>query len=135
MIVWARMPLAIRSAVQAVYMVVSGTCIYNQGLSGLVYDRTPSLTGATMGVGMVSAVAGAFRSAGPTRTQLVLATLLGRIDIYMVWSLLLTVAGVWTFAHLSRRKALLVTLGIWVVATAVGLLPAILGVGQGMRIF
>ena len=135
MVVWARLPLAVRSLVQAIYMAVSGTCIYNQGLSGLVLDKSPAATAGMVNSGFVSAVAPTVRMAQPNRSQQVLAALLGRIDIYMIWSLVLTVAGVWAFARLPRRKAWLVTLGIWAVATLVGLLPAIIGLGQGARIF
>jgi hypothetical protein len=135
MVLWARLPLAIRSIIQALYMVLTGAVIYNQGLSGLVLDSTPSAapTGPIYGPGPIPIGGG--RLGQPAVGTQVLAGVLGRIDVYLVWSLVLTVAGVWAFARLPRRKALLITLAIWVPATAVTLLPTIIGLNGGTRIF
>lgn len=124
MIAWARIPFALRDFVQGIAMGLTKNAIYNQGLSGLVLDSTP----APMSRSFQPYVP-------PGRGEQILAALLGRIDIYMVWSLVLTGIGIWAFAHLPRRRAILVTLGIWIIATVVSLLPAILGLAQGGRFF
>lgn len=124
MIVWARIPIALRYGVQAVAMLATGTPIYNQGLSGLALDSAPQPRASSFQ-----------RYIPPTRSAQVMAALLGKIDIYLVWALVLTGIGVWAFAHVPRRRAALVTVGIWIIATAVSLLPAIIGIGQGMRVF
>lgn len=124
MVVWARVPITLRYAVQAMAMALTGTPIYNQGLSGLVLDSAPP------------PIAQGFQPyVPPTRSAQVLAALLGKLDIYMVWTLVLTALGIWAFAHVPKRRAALITLGIWIVATLVTLLPAIVGIGQGMRLF
>jgi Yip1-like protein len=124
MIAWARLPFTLRDLVQGITMAMTGRAIYNQGLSGLVLDGTP----APMTSG--------FRSyTPPPRGAQILSALLGRVDVYIVWSLVLTGIGIWAFGHLPRRRAILVVLGIWVIATVVNLLPALLGLGQGTRIF
>jgi len=124
MIAWARIPFTIRDIVQGIAMATTNRAIYNQGLSGLVLDSTP----APMYSNFQPYVS-------PPRGEQVFAALLGRVDVYMVWSLVLTGIGIWAFGHLPRRRAILVTLGIWVIATAVSLLPALLGLGQGTRFF
>lgn len=124
MVVWARVPVTLRYLVQAIAMTLSGTPIYNQGLSGLVLDGAPP------------PMSRSFQTyVPPTRSAQVLAALLGKVDIYMVWTLILTALGVWAFAHVPKRRAVLITLGIWTIATLVTLLPAIVGIGQGMRLF
>jgi Yip1 domain len=120
MIAWARLPFALRDLVQGIAMTLSNRAIYNQGLSGLVRDSTPE------------AISTAFQTyVPPARGEQILAALLGRVDVYMVWTLILTGIGVWTFGHLPRRRAILLTLGIWIIATAISLLPTLLGLGQG----
>jgi hypothetical protein len=124
MVVWARVPVTLRYLVQAIAMTLSGTPIYNQGLSGLVLDGAPP------------PMSRSFQTyVPPTRSAQVLAALLGKVDIYMVWTLILTALGIWAFAHVPKRRAVLITLGIWIIATLVTLLPAIVGIGQGMNLF
>lgn len=124
MVVWAQVPITVRYLVQGVAMALTGAPIYNQGLSGLVLDNAPP------------PMSRSFQPyVPPTRSAQVMGALLGRIDIYMVWTLILTGLGVWAFAHVPKRRAALLTLGIWVIATLVSLLPTILGIGQGMRFF
>jgi hypothetical protein len=124
MVVWARVPITVRHVVQAIAMTLTGKPIYNQGLSGLVMDNAPSFT--------VNSFQG---YVPPSRSTQVLSALLGKVDIYMVWTLILTGIGVWAFAHVPRRRAALMTVGIWVIATLVGLLPTLVGIGQSMRLF
>jgi len=124
MVAWARIPFTLRAVVQGITMALTDRAIYNQGLSGLVLDSTPA------------PMSGNFQSyIPPARGGQVLAALLGRVDIYMVWAMILTGIGICIFGHLPRRRATLVALGIWVIATAINLVPALLGMGQGTRFF
>ena len=111
-VVWAWMPYALRGLLQTVYIVVSGQLIVNPGLSGLV--QSESAVSETV-------------LASPSTGQIFLTALLSRIDLFLVWTLILLVIGVEVTTHLSRRKAVLVTLGVWVVLTALSLLPALIG--------
>ncbi len=124
MIAWTRLPVTIRAIAQGITMAVTNRAIYNQGLSGLVLDSTPAPITNFYQPGIPSA-----------RGEQILAALLGRVDIYMVWSLILTVIGVWAFGHLPQRRAVLLTLSIWIIATAISLVPVLLGIGQGTGIF
>ncbi|MGC9523458.1 MAG: YIP1 family protein [Anaerolineae bacterium] len=125
MVVWAWLPHAVRHLVQGVYQFVTQTPIYNQGLSGLVLDNTPMAFSPFSGP----------RYVPPTRSDQVWAAFLGRIDVYRVWSLLLLVTGVIIFARASKKRAWLLTLGIWLIATLLSLLPTIIGLTSGLRLF
>jgi hypothetical protein len=110
LILWTSIPYAIRGALQSGWMAALKKPIYNQALSGLVVDRTqpPPMT---------------FQYVIPTRQELALASLLGRLDIYLLWHLALVVLGLTVLTTFSRRKAAAVTLGIWVVFTLVAMVP------------
>jgi hypothetical protein len=92
--------------------VVSGQLIVHPGLSGLVQNEAAVRETAL---------------AAPSTDQIVLTAFLSRIDLFLVWTLILLVIGVEVTTHLSRRKAALVTMGVWVVLTGLGLVPALLG--------
>jgi hypothetical protein len=51
--------------------------------------------------------------------------LLGRVDLFLLWNLALLVTGVIAAARISRRKAILITLGVWIVLTLLGLVPVL----------
>lgn len=124
MVTWAWLPYAVRNLLQGVYMALTNEPIYNQGLSGLVVDSAPPV------------MTSSFQPyVPPNATQQVLAGVLGRIDIYLIWHLVLLIAGIAAFTSLSRKKALLSALGIWVLLTLLSLLPTFIGFGQGMRLF
>ncbi len=124
MTIWAWIPYVVRNFVQGLYMLLTKQAVYNQGLSGLVLDRAPP--------SMVSS----FRPyIPPARGQEVLAALLTRVDIYLIWNLLLLILGVWAFARLPRKRAVLVTIGIWVIVALLGVLPALVGLNRGFRLF
>jgi hypothetical protein len=124
MTLWAWVPYVVRNIVQAVYMFVTNHAIYNQGLSGLAYDQAPP----TMFSSFQPYVA-------PSTGDLLLARVLGRVDIYTVWNVVLLIAGVHAFSQLGRRKSIWLTVGLWLLFTALTLLPALIGVGGGMRMF
>ena len=130
MVAWTWMPYTVRGFVQAAYTAVTQNAIYNQGLSGLVVDRTPTAAGLVRGA---FPLGGALT--GPTRGDQVLAALLARVDVYLIWYLVLVVLGVAAFARLNAKKAVVATLVIWVLFTLVGLLPTLVGFGQGFGLF
>ena len=107
--VWTWLPYGIRGLVQTVYILTTGNAIANAGLSGFVVDKS------------VQSVI----SPGPG--QLALASILGRVDIYMVWHLLLVSVGLMAFTNLTRKKAWTAALAIWLVLALLGILPAIFG--------
>jgi hypothetical protein len=111
-VVWAWIPYGLRGLLQIVYILVSGQLIVNPGLSGLVGSE-PSVSETVL--------------ASPSTGQIFLTTFLSHIDLFLVWTLILSMIGVEVTTHLSRRKAVLVTLGVWVVLTGLSLLPALIG--------
>jgi hypothetical protein len=111
-VVWAWLPYGLRGLLQTAYVLLSRQLIANPGLSGLV-GTTPSVGNTVL--------------APPSVGQTLLTTFLSHIDLFLVWNLILLVVGVEVTTHLSRRKATLVTLGVWVVLTGLSLLPALVG--------
>lgn len=109
-VVWTWLPHALRGLVQTVYILASGQLIANPGLSGLVQDNRPV---AEMIV------------APPDLGQILLTAFLSRVDLFLLWNLILLVIGVRVATRLPRRKALLATLGVWVLLTALSLLPTL----------
>ncbi len=107
--VWTWLPYGIRGLVQTIYILMTGNAIVNAGLSGFVIDK-----------GVTSLI-----PSGPG--QLALASILSRVDIYMIWHVLLVSVALMAFTNLMRRKALTATLAIWIVFALVGIIPAIFG--------
>ncbi|MRR32093.1 YIP1 family protein [bacterium] len=99
--VWTWLPYAVRGLIRTIYILVSGQGVANEGLSGYV-----------VGTGLGA---------------LVLKALLGHFDLFLVWNLALLVIGVVIVTRLSTRKAVLVTVGVWVILTLLGLIPALIG--------
>lgn len=107
--VWAWLPYAVRGLIQTIYIWSTGQTIVNTGFSGYVIDRS-----ATQ-----------FIPPGPG--TLALAGVLGRIDIFLVWNLLLLSIGLQAFTHLPGRKAFTAVLSIWIVLALLSVIPAIVG--------
>ena len=112
MVVWTWLPYALRGLLQTAYILVSGQIIANPGLSGFVQETRP---------------VGEMVFTPPSPGQMVLASFLSRIDLFLFWNLALLVIGVMVTTRLPRRKAMLVTLGVWLLLTALGLLPTLIG--------
>lgn len=110
-VVWSWLPFTVRGLLQFAFILLTGEIISHPGLSGLVADQRP-----------VSELI----AAPPSTGQLVLQSLLSKIDLFLVWNLFLLILGVAVTARLSRRKAAFVTLGVWAVLLVLGLLPALL---------
>ncbi len=110
--VWAGLPYALRGLIQTVYVLASGQLIANPGLSGLVRSDRPA----------------ADMIASPPGTgERLLSALLGRVDLFTIWHLILLMVAVAAVTHLARRKSVLVTLGVWVLLTALSLIPTLIG--------
>jgi hypothetical protein len=118
---WTWVPHLVRNGVQGLTMFVTKNPIYNQGLSGLVMDSTPPP--------MMSFQ----RYIVPSTGQQLWGAFLGQIDIYLVWNLVLVVLGIRAFAKLPRTKAILVTVGAWLIVAVLNVLPNL--VGGGLRLF
>jgi len=89
---WASLPLTLRSAVQGVYMLITGDIIASPGLTGLFQDGVPgSLAEGWQWAGYILA---------------------GRLDIYTLWWLALLVVSVRIGAGLPLRRSLLVVCGL-----------------------
>jgi hypothetical protein len=112
MVIWTWLPYALRGLLQTVYIALSGELILNPGLSGWVRQGSSvrEMLAAPPGLG-----------------QQVLASVLARIDLFLLWHLILLVIGVRVTMRLSQRKAVLITLGVWVLLTAVSLIPTVIG--------
>ena len=64
-------------------------------------------------------------SAPPDMGQMFLKAFLSKVDLYLLWNLALMAIGVAVVTHLPRRKAVLVTLGVWLLLTALSLVPVL----------
>lgn len=107
--VWTWIPYAVRGLVQTAAMLVTRRPIVNAGLSGLVIDKSSAA--------MVM----------PSMGQLALASLLSRVDVYLIWNLALLTLGLMVFTNLPRKKALTATLAIWAILALLGAVPALVG--------
>jgi hypothetical protein len=113
MVVWTWLPYALRSLLQTVYILASGQIIANPGLSGFVVDNRAPVEEMAV--------------APPSMGQMLLAGLLGRVDLFLFWNLILVLIGVMVVTRLPRRKAVVVTLGVWLLLTALSLAPTLIG--------
>jgi hypothetical protein len=113
LIQWSWLPYAVRGILQSAFMTLTGRPVYNQGLSGLVVDRTPPP--------MMS-----YNYVIPSVNEEALASVLSRLDVYLVWQLALMVMGTLALSRFSRRKAIAVVVGLWLVFTLVSVVPTFL---------
>jgi hypothetical protein len=111
LVLWAWMPYVVRALLQSAYMTIVSRPVYNQGLSGLVVDRTPP---PPMTLHYVI----------PTTNDVALASLLERFDVYLLWQLALMVVGVTALSKLSRKKAMVLTCGLWIAFALISLIPS-----------
>lgn len=107
-VIWAWLPYALRSILQAVYITATQTLIVHPGLSGFAGAPTPDPSNP-------------FGSMPSTGTA-VLQAFLGQIDIYLFWNLALLVLGITAVTKLSRRKSVGLVLIVWVLFMAVRLI-------------
>jgi len=102
MVLLAWLPVALRSAIQVIYILISGQPISNPGLSGLIAD--PQSLGLTA-----------------------LRGLLQHIDLYFLWTLLLMTLGISVYGRLPRKKAVSLVLACGLILLMITLTPAFLG--------
>ncbi len=107
--VWTWLPYGLRGLVQTVYILTTGGTIANAGFSGFIIDKS-----------VTSLIP-------PGPGQLALASILSRVDVFMIWHVLLVSVALMAFTGLTRRKALTATLTIWILFALVGIVPAIFG--------
>ncbi len=114
-VVAAALPDGIRTLLQAVYIASTQTLVIYSGLSGLVVPervtRSMELTQQLMRL--------------PLSRQ-ILFHFLSKVDVFTVWHLFLLGTGVWTLTKFSRRKAYLLVLGVWLLATLVSMIPPLI---------
>jgi hypothetical protein len=109
-VVWSSLPLTLRNMLQIGFVLGTGNLITNPGLSGLVVQER-SVTELI--------------TAPPSAAQLALQTLLAQIDIFTIWNIVLLAIAVMVAARVSRRKAIFITLGVWILFTGLRMLLAI----------
>ena len=109
-VTWTWLPYVLRGLLQTVYILVSSQLIVNPGLSGLVQETRP---------------VGEMVFTPPNLGQMLLVALLSKVDIFLFWNLILLVIGVRVVTRLPWRKAILATLGVWILLTALSLLPTL----------
>lgn len=107
--VWAWLPYAVRGLTQALYIWSTGNAITNTGFSGFVIDSNST------------------QIIPPGPGTLALAGILGRVDIFLVWNLMLLVIGLTAFTNLPRRKSITAVLTVWAVLALLSVIPAIIG--------
>lgn len=100
--------MAIGYLTQAAFAAIAGRAIRYPGLAGLV------------GSGDLT-----------TDSQNPLVALLGRIDLFWLWHLLLVVIGLAVVARFSRGKSLALTLVYAVLSVAAAVVPTVLFGGMG----
>jgi hypothetical protein len=108
MSVWSHLPMAIGFLTQAAFTAIAGRAIRYPGLAGLV--ASGDLT---------------------TDSRNPLVALLGRVDLFWLWHLLLVMIGLTVVARFSRGKSLALTLIYAALSVAAVVLPSLLFGGMG----
>ncbi len=97
-VAYAQVPIIIQQIIQSIYMAASGKLVM-QGLSALIPgDQIATPLGA----------------------------LLGRIDIFSIWSIILLIMGFSITYKITKGKAAVITIGYWVLGTVFVILPMLL---------
>ena len=113
-VVSASFPDGIRGLFQTIYILATHNIIQNPGLSGLVPlqpERSELNPMAMMQVPI---------------GRILLHNFLARVDIFLVWRLFLLGLAVWATAQLSKRRAYLLVIGVWLLFTLLTLAPALI---------
>jgi hypothetical protein len=99
---WASLPLGLRSFIQAIYTLFTHHVVHNQGLSGFV-------------------------SANAKGMEIYWGAILGQIDIYLIWQVILLLIGIKISSKLAPGKALVATMASVLLIMAISALPAFVG--------
>lgn len=115
LVVWSWIPFVLRSLVQAVYILSTGQLIGRPGFSGFVAASIDPAMPASL------------------NTQL-LSAFLGQLDLFVLWNLVLLMVGIFVTARVSKVKAVLIPLIVWIVFTLanVALAVGMSSITQGM---
>lgn len=105
MVLWTWMPLLMRSLLQTLNIAFSGALPTHRGLTAYL---------AALGQPL------------PAGAHYALLSQM-QLDLFALWNLMLLALGVLIVTELSRAKALLVTVGYWVLATGLSLIPTLVG--------
>jgi hypothetical protein len=103
LVLYAWLPFAFRDLVQAVYVLLNGQLPLHKGLSFLVASVDQAQNGGNLLYG-----------------------LLGQIDVFLVWHLLLVGIGIAVSTRSTTTKTALATLSYWIVTALIGLSPSLL---------
>ncbi len=125
MATWAHLPFALRDIIQSVYMSVTQTAVGMPGLSGLVAANNAEIVLDTVESGVF------VPPTPPSTGEIVTQTLLGKVELYHFWHLLLLIIGVIAIAKLSRGRAIAIVIGLWLLGVAVQIVPALAFRGFG----
>jgi hypothetical protein len=109
-VVWSWLPFTLRRLLQMIYIAATQEVIAKPGLSGWVGGSQPEAGSGSL-------------AASPGTGVLALRAFLSQVDIFLVWALVLLVLAVLVTARVSVRKATAITLVVWLLFTAVGMLP------------
>jgi len=121
-VIWSQLPFVLRNLLQGAYITLSGELIVNPGLSGLVAPQRSAEEAIQQ-----------FMSAPPSTGQLVLQAILGKIDLFMIWNLVLLAIGIAVTARLSGRKAAVIVILVWGVLTLLGVVPTLISTGMASQ--
>ncbi|HDN79911.1 MAG: hypothetical protein DRI61_09360 [Chloroflexi bacterium] len=99
---WAYLPYGIRDLVQGIYSLLTGKVITQPGLSSLVATGDPIKDSANA-----------------------MYLLLGRLDIFVIWSVVLLALGVSAVGGFSRKKGGFLAFGYWALVTLLSILPSL----------
>jgi hypothetical protein len=114
-VVWCWLPFTLRRLTQLIYIAASQQVIANPGLSGWM--------GKASVEEFVASPPG--MSSPPGTSELLLRAFLGQVDIFLLWALVLLIIAVLVTARISARKAIIITLVVWLLFSAISLLPAL----------
>ncbi len=119
---WASFPLLLRDLVQTIYLAATGSVIQGAGLSGLLTAAPSALPGAATGAASaVVKVAATPVAAAGTAPLTIPALVLGRIDLFTLWYVVLLGLAVLAAAQLGRGKTARVVIIYVVLSLAVSL--------------
>ncbi len=101
--VWAQIPLAVRSILQAVYSLVSGRLIEHQGLSFLVAQ-----------------------SDWMANSRSIPYTVLSQLDPFVLWYWIVFAAGIAAATKVKKGTAAVLAVIIWAIFLGLGLIPVLI---------
>lgn len=111
-VVWSMFPMAIRNILQVVFIWVNGRAIVHQGLSFLVASGDPLMDAANPAYHILAA-----------------------IDPFVIWHLVLLAIGTSVALRISKTRAAIFTVILWLVLTAFPVMLALLSARLTAQLF